>query len=102
MKLVEVLRTARVHIVDPSTWTYGALARTCVGGECDPLDDSAVRWCLEGAIHSAAKGDEDLAWEAFDYIEPYCPMAIPLTNDLMGHKITLRSIDRAIASLEVS
>src|SRR5687768_9655010 len=59
-----VLRRVLGLFADRRRWTKLALARTEAGAETDPLDQSAVRWCVRGAIRKEAyeiTGDRDAA-----------------------------------------
>lgn len=63
METVELLRGTRALLDEPVKWTQGAYAKPhwAAGDDADfsPLDESAVCWCLLGAMSKVLKIDYD-------------------------------------------
>jgi hypothetical protein len=90
----QILINARALIADPAHWSSGRLATAADGGQVDPCDPSATRWCAVGAIHRAAYdlvGDRDQAARiARDVAKSICPRrwflrGVAAINDIRGH-----------------
>ena len=49
---IDTLKEARALISNPDSWVQAWAATNGYGVECDPRSDSAVCWCLDGAVES--------------------------------------------------
>ena len=107
---IEVLKAARELIADESRWTQDVLARDASGNEVEPDHQSAVCWCVEGAVEravviggeEAARGDR--IYHAVMALRDGVPGIGMLTvagfNDTSEHSDVLDLFDRTIARLE--
>lgn len=114
----DILRAAKRLIEEQSHFVMGAPAWNRKGREVDPLSPDAWRWNSRGAIW-AASGVRPLAFkelaqdrlvyrlidESAHRIAETQGIRLPVGKDMadnLGHALTLKAFDDAIASAEAS
>ena len=98
------LRRARALIADPQTWTKGTAARAADGSKCNARDDTAVMFCMVGAVaRSTFKPGHFTA--AYHHLRDSTPGAtaygaLEAWNDAKHrtHADVLHALDEAIAT----
>ncbi len=109
----QVLKDARIIIADRRRRLRGAEAVTAHGGECDPCDDAAERFCAIGALIRSAfqlTGDGERAhrigWQVAGQVARAANLSIvdedepgwslAMLSDHRGQAAVLRAIDALI------
>lgn len=97
-QILPTLTAVRELLTKPSHWTKGFLARDKHGYSVDPIDASAVCWCLVGAIY---KVNEDLPLLERTRIKTaiYSRVSrgLMVMNDSLTHPEVLSFLDEQIA-----
>lgn len=114
----EILVCARELLSDPNKWTKKTMARDATGKHVSAKDDSAVCWCMAGAIEKCddhftkgyawqIRGSElSRAWDALLKVgvvsgEPI-KAGVEFNDDPeTTHEMLMRRFDAAIAAVEV-
>ncbi len=101
MTTLEILKAARALIDREEKWTRGAVARTAHGYQVQSIDDSAVQFCILGAL-AKASNNWKLCLMAGDSLRGLLKTAIQEFNDAptTTHADVLALFDRAIAAEE--
>lgn len=95
-QLNEIFRSAR-ELSDPAKWTTGCYARNKDGKKVDPVDPTAVTFCVLGACRHVGKVDSD-RYFTNDLLNaiPDCG-TIYVFNDTHTHREVLNLLDKAIS-----
>lgn len=82
---LDLLKSARATLDDPSRWTKFVLARNAFGNETEPEDPDARRWCLIGSLYHAAPGQEDAVCEAAYWLSETIADLSGKDPNILGH-----------------
>lgn len=102
MTVREALVAIRELIGDEARWTQGEYARNQFGRRVDPRDETACRWCFDGAAKRVTAGDAALflmITRAFEHRSRRLSHEI---NDSSTHAEVMARIDAAIARCKES
>jgi hypothetical protein len=104
-KYSKIFQRARELIATPDRWLQDATARNADGSVASSLDESAVCFCVGGAVERALLleygvqvGDEQV--EVLGILDELCGGDVTLWNDRAGrtHAEALALLDRAAGS----
>lgn len=103
---IELLQRVRKRIRDPKRWTQNAIARNYSGAPVWPENQSAVCWCVVGAIVREVYESGERDWYTADKIADILHhnqmrrSSLIDFNDSHTHEEVLAIIDRAIQEVE--
>lgn len=100
----EILIKARELIADPEHWIQGVNAQDADESEVDPEDETAVCFCMAGALLHVGAGDAAFRIEAHAALvraaQATCGLISPFNDDPdRTHADVLAAFDKAIAGL---
>lgn len=97
---LELLTAARSLIAEPAAWTPKCWARDAAGTRVFPQEESAVAWCLFGAVFRAGVPySTETLHLALKSMEPHIQGDPTLFDDKVTHAEVLGVLDRAIQGL---
>lgn len=116
---LEKLKEVRELLGDESRWTRRTMARDRVGESVSPVDDTAVCWCLVGAIRKVIGHDpvaqvladippvvgvihHELGKTTYAGELPYGTGSLTLWNDANVYDDVVAAVDRTIDRMEDS
>lgn len=96
------LKDALAIISIPGKWATGSVALDGRGNEVKPLDESAKRFCMVGALQRVQCSSSDYG-EAIRHLRNACNgQSIFEFNDGHGHRAVTKAMKRAIRAAEAA
>lgn len=100
MDTIDVLKQVKEKILAPANWTQGTYARNSSDAPVDAKDESAVCFCLIGAVQSVTGCDSMAYVLAVRELRSQMFMPVDLYNDHNSHEEVIEMLDCTIERLK--